>query len=71
MNYNDHPVHVVGTPFKMEKTPPALRRDPPTVGEHTVEVLEEFGLTNNALADFAARGAFGAAAVPLGAGSEA
>jgi crotonobetainyl-CoA:carnitine CoA-transferase CaiB-like acyl-CoA transferase len=71
LNYNDHPVHVVGTPFKMEKTPPTLRRAPPTVGEHTVEILEEFGLTGDALADFAARGAFGAGAVPLGAGSEA
>ena len=33
------PVRVVGAPFKFSKTPATIRRHPPTLGEHTEEVL--------------------------------
>lgn len=58
--YNEHPVRVVSTPFKMEGTPATLRSPPPAVGAHTAEILEEFGMTRPMIADLAARGAFGA-----------
>jgi crotonobetainyl-CoA:carnitine CoA-transferase CaiB-like acyl-CoA transferase len=39
----DHPtvgaLKVIGTPFKFSGTPTAVRRAPPTLGQHTDEVL--------------------------------
>ncbi len=37
----DEPVHFIGNPIKMSGTPPAYRRPPPTLGQHTDEVLKE------------------------------
>jgi len=43
----DHPlagcgsVDLIGNPIKLSETPPTYRRPPPTMGEHTDEVLEE------------------------------
>jgi formyl-CoA transferase len=43
----DHPtlgeLTVTGTPIRMSETPPEIRRHPPRAGEHTEEVLAEFG----------------------------
>ncbi len=38
-------VPLVGSPLKLGLTPPAARRHPPLLGEHTVEVLGELGFT--------------------------
>jgi len=49
----DHPtlgeLTVTGTPIRMSETPPEIRRHPPRVGEHTEEVLEEFGYPSDYL----------------------
>jgi hypothetical protein len=39
-----------------------LRRQPPTVGEHTREVLAELGLDDRAIADLESRGVIAAGA---------
>jgi crotonobetainyl-CoA:carnitine CoA-transferase CaiB-like acyl-CoA transferase len=35
------PLRMVGSPLHLEATPPAIRRHPPLLGEHTDEVLRE------------------------------
>ncbi len=37
----ERPVPLIGSPIKLSATPPAYTRPPPTLGEHTGEVLEE------------------------------
>ncbi len=37
-------VKLVGSPIKLSKTPVQYRRPPPLLGEHTAEVLREFGI---------------------------
>jgi crotonobetainyl-CoA:carnitine CoA-transferase CaiB-like acyl-CoA transferase len=44
-----------GPPFRHSETPPVIRRRPPLVGEHTVEILGgELGLTGEELTALAA-----------------
>ncbi len=38
----ERPVPLIASPIKLSATPPAYTRPPPTLGEHTGEVLEEF-----------------------------
>jgi crotonobetainyl-CoA:carnitine CoA-transferase CaiB-like acyl-CoA transferase len=35
---------LVGSPMKFSETPVQVRRPPPLLGEHTAEVLAEFGI---------------------------
>ena len=57
----DHPVlgrlRTLGSPIKMSVTPTDASRRAPLLGEHTDEVLREFGLTAEEIADMRDRGA--------------
>lgn len=45
------PLRLIGTPFKFSGTPTSVRRAPPTLGQHTDEVLrEELGLSAERIA---------------------
>ena len=45
------PLKVIGTPFKFSGTPTSVRRAPPTLGQHTEEVLrEELGMNAERIA---------------------
>ena len=56
----DHPkagkVKVLGNPVKMSLTPPRYSLHPPLLGEHTEEVLQGFGYSQEDLADLKAKG---------------
>ena len=41
----DKPVRIAGIPIHMTETPGAVRRRAPLLGEDTIEILEEFGIT--------------------------
>ncbi|MCR5869040.1 MAG: CaiB/BaiF CoA transferase family protein [Aquincola tertiaricarbonis] len=62
----DHPVEGkvpnIGFAVKMMGTPQQVRRHPPRLGEHTAEVLAEYGIADDEREALAAGGAFGAAA---------
>jgi crotonobetainyl-CoA:carnitine CoA-transferase CaiB-like acyl-CoA transferase len=50
------PVDMVGIPFQMFGTPPAIRRPPPQLGEHSEAVLTELGLSVEAIERLVADG---------------
>ena len=49
------PAQIVGQPIKMSSSSSDICRPPPTKGQHTEEILAEFGYTEAEIADFAAR----------------
>jgi len=59
----DHPLagtlSVVASPMKLSATPVQYRRAPPLLGQHTEEVLAEFGIDGARLAALREQGAFG------------
>lgn len=50
-------VELVASPMRMSASPPTLRRAPPLLGQHTDEVLAEFGLAADEIAALRAAGA--------------
>jgi crotonobetainyl-CoA:carnitine CoA-transferase CaiB-like acyl-CoA transferase len=50
-------VRLVASPMKLSATPVQYRRPPPLLGEHTDELLAEFGLDATEIADLRAAGA--------------
>ncbi len=56
----EHPragtVKVTNIPFRMSKTPGAIRRPAPLIGQHGEEILREAGLAEDAIEDLVARG---------------
>jgi crotonobetainyl-CoA:carnitine CoA-transferase CaiB-like acyl-CoA transferase len=57
----DHPsegrLRMPDVPPRFSKTPPEIRRLPPRLGEHSVEVLREAGLSRAEIDDMLASGA--------------
>ncbi|TDV54927.1 CaiB/BaiF CoA transferase family protein [Actinophytocola oryzae] len=57
----DHPVegrvHALGVPVKLSGTPGTIRRTPPSLGEHTDELLRAAGYTDPEIAALRAEGA--------------
>jgi crotonobetainyl-CoA:carnitine CoA-transferase CaiB-like acyl-CoA transferase len=56
---NGRTEHGVAPPFTLTASPVQVRRPPPAVGEHGVEILRELGLDEAAIAAAQAEGAFG------------
>jgi crotonobetainyl-CoA:carnitine CoA-transferase CaiB-like acyl-CoA transferase len=50
------PVKVIGPVVECSETPPSIRRPAPTVGQHSDEILAEYGLSSEAIADLRRRG---------------
>ena len=50
-------VPLIANPLKMSATPPSYRHSPPTLGQHTDEVLHELGLGEADIAELRAAGA--------------
>lgn len=51
------PIKVVGVPIKFTRTPGSVRHRAPELGEHTDEVLHQFGFDDQAIAALRAEGA--------------
>jgi len=49
-------VKVIGPVVEMSGTPPTIDRPAPLVGQHTDEILAEFGVSDDAVADLKAKG---------------
>ena len=56
----DHPtegkIKNTGIPIRLSKSPGALRRHAPTLGEHSVELLSEIGFSDTEIKDMKAKG---------------
>jgi crotonobetainyl-CoA:carnitine CoA-transferase CaiB-like acyl-CoA transferase len=52
-------LRVLGTPIRLYDTPASRRLSPPVLGEHTVEVLQGLGYSQNEIDSLRERGVFG------------
>jgi crotonobetainyl-CoA:carnitine CoA-transferase CaiB-like acyl-CoA transferase len=53
------PIRLAGVPVRFEKTPGSIRHAPPTLGQHTDEILGEFGYDAEAIEALRRRGVVG------------
>jgi crotonobetainyl-CoA:carnitine CoA-transferase CaiB-like acyl-CoA transferase len=58
------PVQTIGLPVKFSATPGKVRTGAPVYGEHTREVLREYGFKEEDIRAFEEQGAIHAASVP-------
>lgn len=57
MQHASGPIDLVASPLRLAKTPPEYRLAPPTLGEHTAEILREtLGLSDKEMADLRKKG---------------
>src|ERR1700755_387597 len=54
-NADDRHIRLVGQPFKLSRTPSTMAARPPEFGEHTEEVLAEFGFATEEIKDLRER----------------
>jgi crotonobetainyl-CoA:carnitine CoA-transferase CaiB-like acyl-CoA transferase len=45
---------MLGIPFRFSATPPSIRRPPPTLGEHTDEILRDLNVPQERVAELRA-----------------
>jgi crotonobetainyl-CoA:carnitine CoA-transferase CaiB-like acyl-CoA transferase len=64
----EHPkvgkVKVIGPAVRMSGTPPKIERPAPMIGQHTEEILREYGIEQKTIADLEARHVIEQAEVP-------
>jgi succinate--hydroxymethylglutarate CoA-transferase len=50
------PIKLVNTPVKFSESTPGIRSAPPTLGQHTVEVLKQLGYSEEQVEEFRSSG---------------
>lgn len=50
------PIKLVNTPVKFSESTPGIRSAPPTLGQHTSEVLKQLGYSEQQVEDFKTSG---------------
>lgn len=50
------PIKLVNTPVKFSESTPGIRSPPPTLGQHTSEVLQQLGYTDSEVEELKSQG---------------
>jgi succinate--hydroxymethylglutarate CoA-transferase len=50
------PIKLVNTPVKFSESTPGIRSAPPTLGQHSIEVLKSLGYSEQQVEEFKASG---------------
>jgi crotonobetainyl-CoA:carnitine CoA-transferase CaiB-like acyl-CoA transferase len=58
-------LQITGAPLHLGRTPAAVRRAPPVLGEHTREILKEIGYTKSEVENLLSDGTAAEALLPL------